>query len=172
MTYKLISIDPPEILTVSPVVGKPVRREFSGDPAEMVPPEGCVYLPESEQERPIPNATQRLVKLPDAIVVNEVHTNRWEVVDFSAAEIAARDAAASRKVWPSVAEFYAEFWDTEQYGIQTSTSPSIIVARGQLAMWRGDVWSDDPRIVGGLDALVAAGIIDAERRAQILQSPA
>lgn len=31
-----------------------------------------------------------------------------------------------------------------------------------------EVWSDDPRVVAGLDAVEAAGIINAARKAEIL----
>ena len=37
-----------------------------------------------------------------------------------------------------------------------------------LASWPSDIYSDDPRIIGGLDALVSAGIIDEARRAEIV----
>tara|TARA_R110000772_G_scaffold143235_1_gene252751 strand:- start:20341 stop:20898 length:558 start_codon:yes stop_codon:yes gene_type:complete len=91
--------------------------------------------------------------------------NRPAVPDEIQAE---RDFAAARKVWLSVSEFYDEFTEAEQYALQTSTDPALIVARGRLAMWRGDVWNDDPRIISGLDALVSAGVINSTRRAAIL----
>lgn len=72
------------------------------------------------------------------------------------------------KVWKTCADFYDEFTTGEQYGLQSSAVPDLVVARGQLAMWRGEVWADDPRIIGGLDAMVAAALIDEARKNEIL----
>jgi hypothetical protein len=99
-----------------------------------------------------------------------------EQLDAAAAEIAAEQAAAAaRKIWKTVADFYAEFTGYisaenpgEKYLLATSTHPMMILAREELAMWRGEVWSDDPRIVGGLDGMVALGILSAGRKAEIL----
>lgn len=77
-------------------------------------------------------------------------------------------AESSRKIWPTVADFYAEFTSTEKYAIQSSNVPAIVVARGDLAMWRGDVWSDNAGVLAGLDAMVKAKILTAARRAEIL----
>lgn len=81
---------------------------------------------------------------------------------------AAQALIASRKIWPTVADFYAQFTPSEKYIIQSSTVPSIVVARGDLAMWRGDVWSDNADVLAGLDAMVEATIITPERKAEIL----
>jgi hypothetical protein len=87
---------------------------------------------------------------------------------IAAEAAAAATALAARKVWPTVSEFWAEFENGEKYAIETSPSPEIIVLRADLKLWLKDVWSDDPRIVLGLDTLVAAGIIDEARRVTIL----
>lgn len=82
----------------------------------------------------------------------------------------AREASElNRKIWPTVADFYAEFTSTEKYAIQSSNVPAIVVARGDLAMWRGDVWSDNVDVLAGLDAMVEAGVITAERKIEILK---
>lgn len=81
---------------------------------------------------------------------------------------AAQALSAARKVWPTVADFYAEFTAAEKYAIQSSAIPSIVVARGDLAMWRGDVWSDNPDVLAGLNAMVKAKVLTVERRAEIL----
>ncbi len=52
------------------------------------------------------------------------------LADFEAARV----LVATRKTWPTVADFYAEFTPTEKYLIQSSTIPAIVVARGDLAM--------------------------------------
>ena len=82
MTYRLTTIDPPKILTESPVEGFPLRRSV-GDPASWSAPEGCRYLPVIEQEIPeYDPETQRPNRLPDTIVGDEVHTRRYEVVEW------------------------------------------------------------------------------------------
>jgi hypothetical protein len=52
--------------------------------------------------------------------------------------------------------------------ISLSTDPTIAALRLLLASWDGEVWSDDPRVIAGLDALEVANIISATRRAEIL----
>ena len=84
--------------------------------------------------------------------------------------MAAAAAIPRVKKWPTVAEFYAEFKPGEQYGIQTSESPAVVVALGQLTMWRGEVVADDSRIVAGMQALIDDGIISEARRDEILGS--
>jgi hypothetical protein len=37
-----------------------------------------------------------------------------------------------------------------------------------MSSWDGEVWSDDPRVIAGLDALELNEIIDEDRRAEIL----
>lgn len=96
--------------------------------------------------------------VPSEAAINEA----WAEIEAAQALIDAR------KIWPTVADFYAEFTPTEKYLIQSSAIPSIVVARGDLAMWRGDVWSDNPDVLAGLDAMVAAGVLTAERRSEIL----
>ena len=87
---------------------------------------------------------------------------------LNAAVVTWRATIGQRKIWTTVADFYAEFTGTEKYLIQSSTVPAILVARGDLAMWRGDVWSDNADVLAGLDAMVTAGVLTAERRAEIL----
>jgi hypothetical protein len=76
--------------------------------------------------------------------------------------------ASTQKVWPTVADFWAEFTSSEQIVIIDSTDSNIRLLLEALRMWRGEVWSDDPRVTNGLDALVAAGIITTERRQEII----
>lgn len=77
-------------------------------------------------------------------------------------------AAAARKVWPNAALFLAEFTMPELAAIELSLDGTIAALRLLLASWPADIYSDDPRIIGGLSALVAAGIITEERRAEIV----
>ena len=88
----------------------------------------------------------------------------WIVRDLSPDELAAR----ARKVWPNAAAFLGEFTMPELSAISLSLDPTIAALRLLLASWPADIYSDDPRIVGGLSALVAAGIITEARRGEIL----
>lgn len=89
---------------------------------------------------------------------------QWIVRDLSPEELATN----ARKVWPNASAFLGEFTMPELAAIELSTDPTIAALRLLLASWPADVWSDDPRIIMGLDALETAGIISAERRAEIV----
>jgi hypothetical protein len=90
---------------------------------------------------------------------------QWIVTPLTPEEI----AAAARKVWPTVAEFWGEFSDADKLAILASDIGGIILLREELRMWRGEVWSDDERVQQGLGGLVAVGILTTERREEILQ---
>lgn len=75
----------------------------------------------------------------------------------------------TRKTWLNAAAFLAEFSMPELAAISLSTDPTVAALRLLLLAWPADVWSDDPRIVGGLEALVASGII-AEGRPETFVS--
>ncbi len=77
----------------------------------------------------------------------------------------------SRKIWPNSSAFLAEFTMPEIGAISLSADPAIAALRLLLATWPADVWSDDPRIEGGLATLIAAGIITETRRIEIVAKP-
>jgi hypothetical protein len=74
----------------------------------------------------------------------------------------------ARKIWHTVADFWAEFSDTEKLAIAGSTIPGIRLLHEELRMWRGEVWSDDPKVQQGLSGLVAVGILTESRKTEIL----
>jgi hypothetical protein len=74
----------------------------------------------------------------------------------------------NRKIWPNSAAFLSEFTMPELAAISLSLDPTIAALRLLLASWPADIYSDDPRIIGGLSSLVAAGIITEARRGEIL----
>jgi hypothetical protein len=88
--------------------------------------------------------------------------------DENAPLLAEREAHAARKTWPNAAAFLNEFSMPELAAISLSTDPTVAALRLLLASWPSDVWSDDPRIIMGLGALVSAGIIDETRSAEIV----
>ena len=90
----------------------------------------------------------------------------WSIRDMTAEEL----AASTRKVWADAGEFFAEFTDAEQEDIATSTHPVVGRLRLMLATWRARLFSDEPRVAGGLQLLVAVGILTPERHTAILHS--
>jgi hypothetical protein len=72
------------------------------------------------------------------------------------------------KAWPSKAEFWAEFTNEEKAGIITSANIGIRMLDKELTMWTSTVRADDERILDGLAALTALGILSPERQAAIL----
>ena len=77
-------------------------------------------------------------------------------------------ATLARKVWPNSSLFLAEFTMPELAAISLSLDPTIAALRLLLASWPADIYSDDPRIIDGFAALVAAGIINESRRVEIV----
>jgi hypothetical protein len=76
--------------------------------------------------------------------------------------------ADARKVWQNASAFVQEFSLQEMASISLSQDPVIAALRLLLSTWFGEVWSDDLRVVNGLDSLVTSGIIDENRRQEIL----
>jgi hypothetical protein len=105
-------------------------------------------------------------KVADPVLV--WHADRverdWSIRDMTAEEL----AASTRKVWADAGEFFAEFTDAEQEGIATSTHPVVGRLRLLLSTWRARLFSDEPRVAGGLIYLESINIITPARRAAIL----
>ena len=88
----------------------------------------------------------------------------WIVDDKTEEEL----QADARKIWQNASAFIQEFSLQEMASISLSQEPVIAALRLLLSTWFGEVWSDDPRVINGLDSLVISGIIDESRRQQIL----
>ena len=88
----------------------------------------------------------------------------WIVIDKTEEEL----QADARKIWQNASAFIQEFSLQEMASISLSQEPVIAALRLLLSTWFGEVWSDDPRVVNGLDSLIVSGIIDENRRQQIL----
>ena len=101
---------------------------------------------------------------PDTHRAPEWIDGEWITAPLTAEEL----AAAARKTWPNAAAFLAEFTMPELAAIELSLDPTIAALRLLLASWPADIYSDDTRIIGGISALVTAGIITEERRAEIV----
>lgn len=124
----------------------------------------------------VPPAMAELTKLPrpdtsagqtaDPILVwTETSVTRdWVIRDMAPIELADN----LRKTWTTSQAFLSEFTISEMAGIGLSADPTIAALRLMLSVWSGQIHSDDERVVTGLAALHIAGILTAERRAQIL----
>lgn len=77
-------------------------------------------------------------------------------------------AAAARKVWKTSSDYLLEFEFSEMAAIELSQNPTIATLRLLMASWDGEVWSDDPRVLAGLQELVLVGILTQERANEIL----
>lgn len=77
-------------------------------------------------------------------------------------------AAAARKVWKTSGDYLTEFTFEEMAAISLSQNPTIAALRLLMASWAGEVWSDDPRVLAGLQELVLVGILTQERANEIL----
>ncbi len=162
----------PRLDTISP------RGQYHmGDPS--APWNGPGALPYDPSEYPnllwTPPAMAELTKLPrpdtatgqtaDPVLVwtDTSVTRDWEVRDMTPAEL----ADSLRKTWATSQDFLAEFTMAEIGGIGVSQDPTVAALRLVLSTWVGQIYSDDERVIMGLDAIQASGIITAERRAQI-----
>jgi hypothetical protein len=140
-----------------------------GIPATVDPP---LYLL-TDATRPAPShdaTTQRLrhVAAHADLGAGEWVLSSYEIIALTPEEIAENAILAARKIWPNAAAFLSEFTMPELAAISLSLDPTIAALRLLLASWPADIYSDDPRIIGGLGALVAAGIITELSRAEIL----
>lgn len=143
----------------------------SGEPRmETVPPyerpEGYVdpiLLPLIKKEAPVYN--QFTEKVEPIIKWFQDRVERdWQILPLTPEEIVIK----SRKVWSTSARYLNEFTLLEIGQISLSTDPTIAALRLLMSSWDGEVWSDDLRVVAGLDALESNGIIDSSRRSEIL----
>lgn len=96
--------------------------------------------------------------------VYEAAIQRW------ADAMEADQVPPDRKTWPDAKAFLQEFGLDEMALISLSTNPIIAALRFLLSTWLGEVWSDDERVEMGLDALVSEGIIDEDRRDEIVST--
>jgi hypothetical protein len=140
-----------------------------GIPATVEPP---LYLL-ADATRPAPAYDAAIERLQSIAPVADLGSGEWvtssyDVVALTSDEIAENAIIAARNTWPNASAFLGEFTMPELAAIELSTDPTIAALRLLLASWPADVWSDDPRIVMGLDALESAGIITDARLGEIV----
>ena len=123
-----------------------------------------------EVDRLPPSFNEETEKLIIAKPFADIANREWVQFSFEVKPLTEEEIAErSRKVWPTVADFWNEFTNQEKYDIETSSDGEIIVIRADLKLWVKEVWSDDLRVIAGLDKLVASGIISSERKLEILE---
>jgi hypothetical protein len=140
-----------------------------GIPATVEPP---LYLL-TDATRPAPAYDAAIERLQSIVPFADLGSGEWvtssyDVVALTSDEIAENAILAARKTWPNASAFLGEFTMPELAAISLSLDPTIAALRLLLASWPADVWSDDPRIFMGLDALESAGIIAEARRGEIV----
>jgi len=72
------------------------------------------------------------------------------------------------KIWANAQAFMAEFTDEETFGIANSTDTTVAALRLEISTWFSQVYSNDPRVIAGLDKLVELDIITEARKAEII----
>jgi hypothetical protein len=80
----------------------------------------------------------------------------------------APEVQPTRKIWPTVTQFWDELPAAARQQIALSADPNVVVLRTELAMWRGEVWADDERVTGALLFLVLLEILTEEEMESIL----
>ena len=72
------------------------------------------------------------------------------------------------KIWANAQAFMAEFTMEETFGIANSTDSTVAALRLEISTWFSQVYSNDPRVIAGLDKLVELDIITEARKEEII----
>lgn len=145
----------------------PWNREnaISIDPADYP---GMLWTPPMIVElvnTPLPDPIPGKIFEPVLVWTETSCTRDWQMRDMTSDEL----ANSLRKIWKNSQAFLAEFSLSEIAQISISTSPTIAALRFILSTWSGEIFSDDERVVTGLDAIQSTEIINAIRRIEILK---
>lgn len=76
-----------------------------------------------------------------------------------------------RRVWHDTSAFWSEFSQDEQLRISISEIPAVRALVVALSVWQAEMWSDDPRVQAGFQALVQGGLLTRDRANEILHPP-
>jgi hypothetical protein len=74
---------------------------------------------------------------------------------------------SGRKIWNNKTDFWNEFSIQEKIIISNSNNQMLKFFLTELSIWDGEVWSDDERVITGLNILLSENIISQERIIQI-----
>lgn len=103
----------------------------------------------------------------DLVWVDTVQVKPTEAeVNAAIAEI---ESEPTPYIWSNAQDFISEFSPTELAAIALSSDPTIAGLRFKLSTWFSAVWSTDPLVLAGMQALVSANIISETRKNDILR---
>jgi hypothetical protein len=110
-----------------------------------------------QQSEPAYNpATQYLSTTESIDTTSKTVTRGWQIIDLP-----------DYKIWANAQDFMAEFTTPEKADIAMSIDPTIATLRLELSTWFSEVYSNDYRVVSGLNKLVQLGIISEARKVEI-----
>lgn len=139
---------------------EPINRDPDAYPGVLwAPPD---VIPFVKLPAPTPPAGQ--VAEPVLAWYSDRVERNWTLRSMTAEEL----AASTRKIWSDTGAFLAEFTESEQEDIAMSADPVVGRLRLMLSAWRGRLFSDNPRVAGGLSYLESIDIITPQRRTAIL----
>jgi hypothetical protein len=142
---------------------EPINRDPAAYPGLLwTPPEVVPLI-----KLPTPSTPAGQVAEPVLVWETDRVERDWNIRDMTPEEL----AASTRKIWPDAGAFLAEFTESEQESIAMSADPVVGRLRLMLSTWRARLFSDDPRVAGGLQYLESISIITPQRHAIILQNP-
>jgi hypothetical protein len=101
-------------------------------------------------------ATQYLSTTESIDTTAKTVTRGWQIINLP-----------DYKIWANAQGFMAEFTTPEKADIAMSIDPTIATLRLELSTWFSEVYSNDYRVVSGLNKLVQLGIISEARKAEI-----
>lgn len=76
-----------------------------------------------------------------------------------------------RRVWNTGGHLWAEFSRDERIALAACNVPEVRALVVDVAVWPGEIWSDNQHVQEGFRGLVAAGLLSPERANQILNPP-
>lgn len=103
---------------------------------------------------------------PEVLTAKPIPT--WLADQLAGKEAFLANRLQFKKSWPSKAEFWTEFTDTEKAAIITSENIGVKMLDKELTMWSGVIIATDSRVVAGLDKLVELDIITEARKEEIV----
>jgi len=109
---------------------------------------------------PEPDVSPSEIAEPNLVWFDDRVERQWTV--------RARTPEELVKIWANAQAFMAEFTDDEKAGIANSTDTTVAALRLEISTWFSQVYSNDPRVIAGLDKLVELDIITEARKTEII----
>jgi hypothetical protein len=109
---------------------------------------------------PEPDVSPTEIAEPNLVWFDDRVERQWTV--------RARTPEELVKIWSNAQTFMAEFTTDEKAGIANSTDTTVAALRLEISTWFSQVFSNDPRVIAGLDKLVELDIITEARKEEIV----